>query len=257
MELARLGAERRHVHARGHDRGLPAALPYGGNYLIYKEGQAAMKFMAERYGPDRVRDLLQKLKFHRNFDRAFELSLGTSQTKFDEEFQSWLKKTYWPAIRTKNGPEQFARRLTDHRKDRSNINMAAAVSPLGDKVAYISDRRLYTDIYIASTLDGRCCGASCAATPTRRSRACRRSARACRGRPTASASPSSPRARPTTWSTSSTPRARTRSCARSARTSTPRRSRRSRPTTTASCSRRSRTGARTSISTTSTARSRA
>jgi len=130
-------------------------LPYGGNYLIYKEGQAALKFMSERYGPDRMRDLLQKLKFHRNFDRAFELSLGTSQNKFDEEFQSWLKKTYWPGIRTKNGPEQFARRLTDHRKDRSNINMAAAVSPLGDKVAYISDRRLYTDIYIASTLDGK------------------------------------------------------------------------------------------------------
>src|SRR5262245_46691167 len=125
-------------------------LPYGGNYLIYKEGQAAMKFMSERYGPDRIRDLLQKLKFHRNFDRAFELSLGMSQNKFDEEFQSWLKKTYWPAVRTKNGPEQFARRLTDHRKDRSNINMAAAVSPFGDKVAYISDRRLYTDIYIAS-----------------------------------------------------------------------------------------------------------
>jgi Tol biopolymer transport system component len=130
-------------------------LPYGGNYLIYKEGQAAIKFMNERYGPDRVRDLLQKLKFHRSFDRAFELSLGMSQNKFDEEFQSWLKKTYWPAVRTKNGPEQFARRLTDHRKDRSNINMAAAVSPFGDKVAYISDRRLYTDIYIASTLDGK------------------------------------------------------------------------------------------------------
>lgn len=130
-------------------------LQYGGNYLIYKEGQAALKFMAERYGPERARDLLQKLKFHRNFDRAFELSLGTTVTKFDEEFQSWLKKTYWPSVRTKNGPEQFARRLTDHRKDRSNINMAAAVSPLGDRVAYISDRRLYTDVYIASTLDGK------------------------------------------------------------------------------------------------------
>ena len=130
-------------------------LMYGGNYLIYKEGQAALRFMTERYGPDRARDLLQKLKFHRNFERAFELSLGTSVTKFDEEFHSWLKKTYWPTIRTKNGPEQFARRLTDHRKDRSNINMAAAVSPLGDRVAYISDRRMYTDIYILSTLDGK------------------------------------------------------------------------------------------------------
>jgi hypothetical protein len=45
-------------------------LPYGGGYLVYKEGQAAMRFMEERYGPERLKDILAKLKFHRNFDRA-------------------------------------------------------------------------------------------------------------------------------------------------------------------------------------------
>jgi hypothetical protein len=130
-------------------------LQYGGGYLVYKEGQAAMRFLTERYGPERIRDILQKLKFHRNFDKAFEASVGTPVPKFDEAFHSWLKKIYWPTIRTRGGPETFARRLTDHRKDHSNINMAAAVSPLGDRIAYISDRRLYTDITIMSTLDGR------------------------------------------------------------------------------------------------------
>ncbi len=130
-------------------------LQYGNGYLVYKEGQAACRFLTERYGPDRIKDILQKLKFHRNFDRAFEASVGTPVHKFDEDFHSWLKKIYWPTIRTRGGPETFARRLTDHRKDHSNINMAAAVSPLGDRVAYISDRRLYTDINIMSTLDGR------------------------------------------------------------------------------------------------------
>ncbi len=130
-------------------------LPYGGGYLVYKEGQAAMRFIDERYGPDRIRDIFEKLKFHRNFDRAFEISMGTTVVKFDEDFQSWLKKKYWPSVADRDGPEQFARRLTDHRRDRSNINMAAAVSPLGDRVAYISDRRNYTDIYIMSSLDGK------------------------------------------------------------------------------------------------------
>ncbi len=130
-------------------------LPYGGGYLVYKEGQAAMRFMEERYGPERLKDLLSKLKFHRNFDRAFESAMGTTVKKFDEEFRSWLKKSYWPSVADRDGPEEFARRLTDHRKDHSNINMAGAVSPLGDRVAYISDRRNYTDIYILSTLDGK------------------------------------------------------------------------------------------------------
>ena len=130
-------------------------LPYGGGYLVYKEGQAAMRFMHDRYGPDRLKDILAKLKFHRNFDRAFETAMGTTVEKFDEEFRSWLRKTYWPSVADRDGPEEFARRLTDHRKDRSNINMAGAVSPLGDRVAYISDRNNYTDINILSTLDGK------------------------------------------------------------------------------------------------------
>ena len=130
-------------------------LPYSGGYLVYKQGQAAMRFMEERYGPERMKDLLAKLKFHRNFDRAFESAMGTTVKKFDEEFRSWMKKNYWPSVADRDGPEEFARRLTDHRKDRSNINMAGAVSPLGDRVAYISDRRNYTDIYILSTLDGK------------------------------------------------------------------------------------------------------
>lgn len=130
-------------------------IQYSGGYLVYKQGQAAMRFMEERYGPERMRDLLTKLKFHRNFDRAFESALGTTVKKFDEDFRSWMKKRYWPSVADRDGPEEFARRLTDHRKDQSNINMAGAVSPLGDRVAYISDRRNYTDIYILSTLDGK------------------------------------------------------------------------------------------------------
>jgi Tol biopolymer transport system component len=130
-------------------------LPYGGGYLVYKEGQAAMRYMHERYGPERLRDLLAKLKFHRSFDRAFETAMGTTVKKFDEDFRSWMKKTYWPSVADRDGPEEFARRLTDHRRDHSNINMAGAVSPLGDKVAYISDRNNYTDINIMSSLDGK------------------------------------------------------------------------------------------------------
>ncbi len=130
-------------------------IQYNGGYLVYKQGQAAMKFMTERYGPERIRDLLQKTKYYRNFYRAFEVTLGTSVEKFDQDFQAWCKRMYWPSVAKRGSPEEFARRLTDHRRDRSNINMAAAVTPLGDRVAYISDKSNYTDIYVLSSLDGR------------------------------------------------------------------------------------------------------
>lgn len=129
-------------------------LEYGQGYLIYKEGQAAIRYMAERYGQERVRELLKKMKFHRNFERAFESALGTNLSHFNEDFQNWLKRTYWPSITDKGSPEVFARRLTDHRRDESNLNLGAAISPTGDRIAYFSDRQQFTDVYVMSALDG-------------------------------------------------------------------------------------------------------
>jgi Tol biopolymer transport system component len=130
-------------------------LPYAGGYLVYKQGQGALRYLVERHGRDQLRDLLQKLRFHRNFERAFQTSLGTSTERFSEDYQNWLRRMYWPSIRDKSSPEVFARRLTDHRRDRSNLNTAAAISPTGDRIAYLSDRQQFTDLYVMSSLDGR------------------------------------------------------------------------------------------------------
>ena len=143
-------------------------LQYGGGYLVYKEGQAAMSFLAERYGPDRMRDLLQKLKFHRNFDRAFELSLGTLAEQVRRGVpvlaqEDLLARPSAP----RTGPEQFARRLTDHRKDRSNINMAAAVSPLGDGRLHLRPPPLHRHLHHVDARREGARSASCAATRTR------------------------------------------------------------------------------------------
>ena len=130
-------------------------LPYSGGFLVYKQGQAAMRFLTERYGEGRLRELMQRMKNYRNFDRAFEAVMGTSVAAFDQDFQNWLRRNFWPDVRDKSNPEVFARRLTDHRKDRSNLNMGAALSPQGDRIAYFSDRSYHTDIYVMSSLDGK------------------------------------------------------------------------------------------------------
>jgi Tol biopolymer transport system component len=130
-------------------------LEYGEGYLVYKEGQVAMRFLVDRFGPDRLRDLLQKMKFHRSFNRAFEASLGTSTMHFNQEMTEWLRRTYWPLVREESGPETFARRLTDHRHDRSSLNLGAAISPAGDRIAYFTDRKQFTDVFLMSAIDGQ------------------------------------------------------------------------------------------------------
>lgn len=45
------------------------------------------------------------------------------------------------------------KKLTDHRKDGSNYNTSPAISPQGDKFAFITDRNGKFDIYLGSTIN--------------------------------------------------------------------------------------------------------
>jgi len=130
-------------------------LQYAGGYIVYKQGQSALGYLVERHGEDRLRDLFQRIRTMRSFDRAFQRSMGVSVERFDEQWRTWLRKTYWPMVAVKEPPEEFARRLTDHRHDASSLNTSPAISPQGDRIAYYSDRHQYTDVYIMSAVDGR------------------------------------------------------------------------------------------------------
>ncbi len=130
-------------------------LPYAGGYPVYKFGQSAVAFLNERYGEARFRDVLKRARQMRNFDRAFERTYGLTVEKFDEKWRTYLRKRYWPQVAQHELPETYGRRLTDHRKDQSNLNISPAVSPQGDRVAYYTDRKQYTDVYVMSAFDGR------------------------------------------------------------------------------------------------------
>ncbi|MBI3539658.1 MAG: PD40 domain-containing protein, partial [Candidatus Eisenbacteria bacterium] len=130
-------------------------LMYAGGFGVYKEGQSALAYLVARHGEDRLRSIFQRIRSMRTFDRAFQRSLGVSVERFDEQWREEQRRTYWPTVATKQNPEDFARRLTDHRRDESNLNTSPAVSPQGDRVAFFSDRKQYTDVYLMSAIDGK------------------------------------------------------------------------------------------------------
>jgi Tol biopolymer transport system component len=133
---------------------LPPLMASGG-YIVYKQGQSAVSYLVERFGEERLRELLQRMRQMRSFERAFQRTLGSSVERFDQQWRDWLRKRYWPLVASREDPERFARRLTHHRSDASHFNTAPAISPRGDRVAYISDRRQYTDVYVMSAFDGK------------------------------------------------------------------------------------------------------
>jgi hypothetical protein len=127
---------------------------YGGSYLVYKEGQAVMRYIASRYGPAKIGELLHHVRINRNVDQACKSVLGQGVEKLSEEWVKSVQKAYWPYLATKKEIPDLAKQLTEHDKNESYFNLSPVFSPQGDKIAYISDQGGYSGIYIISSIDG-------------------------------------------------------------------------------------------------------
>ncbi len=130
-------------------------LEWAGGYLVYKMGQVAVSDLVEKHGEERFRDMLRRMRQMRSFERAFQRTYGQTPMRFDQQWREVLRKRYWPTLARLDHPDAFAKRLTDHRQDESALNFWPSVSPQGDRVAYFSDRRQYTDVYLMSAFDGK------------------------------------------------------------------------------------------------------
>jgi len=127
----------------------------GGGYLTYKMGQSAIGFLVQRHGSEKLQEILKNLRMNKNINHAFERAVGMNMEKFSEAWMEAVKKEYWPEVASREDPEKFGRRITDHEKDRSFLNLSPAVSPKGDKVVFLSDRSGYMDVMLASAIDGK------------------------------------------------------------------------------------------------------
>ena len=78
-----------------------------------------------------------------------------SISELNERWQKEQKVLYWPDIAKREDPADFATRLTNHVKESDFYNTSPSISPQGDKVAFISDRDDYFDVYIMSTIDNK------------------------------------------------------------------------------------------------------
>ncbi len=130
-----------------------APIPQLYGYFAYRGGQSVWKFISEKYGREKISEIMARLRATRNLDAAFRGSLGLSIEELSEKWLREQKVTYWPEIARREDINTVMKKLTDHRKDGSNYNTSPAISPQGDKFAFISDRSGYFDIYVGSTLN--------------------------------------------------------------------------------------------------------
>jgi Tol biopolymer transport system component len=123
-------------------------------YFAYRGGQSVWWYIASKYGEQKIGDILNRIKSTRSVEAGFRGAVGLGIEELSERWQRDLKVNYWPDIAKREDPTDYARRLTDHKKDGSFYNTSPTISPSGDKVAFISNRNDYFDVFVMNASDG-------------------------------------------------------------------------------------------------------
>ncbi len=125
-----------------------------GGYLVYKQGQSMLYYIAQRWGRKKIGEIFAKGKIEVTADRILRSALGEGIDDFYHDWQLWVRRKYFPQIEGHSFPFEVATAITDHRKDKSHANLQPVYNPAKDQIAFISDRADYMDIYLVDVPTG-------------------------------------------------------------------------------------------------------
>ncbi|MGE3062777.1 MAG: hypothetical protein AB7T10_04005 [bacterium] len=123
---------------------------YSGGFFLYKAGESVLKFIADKYGREKIGEIYFSLKTTRSLDETFEKLLGKKTEELDNEWKLYLKKRYFPLIKNKDVLVENSKSLLGSFMETSPYNISPSVSPDGNYYAFISEKYGYFDIYVSS-----------------------------------------------------------------------------------------------------------
>jgi hypothetical protein len=83
-----------------------------GTVLMYKEGQSFLLYLAEKYGEQKIFDILENWYRSDDFETTFRITVGVPLKKVDEEWFASLRRRYYPVVHATQEPAEMGRRLT-------------------------------------------------------------------------------------------------------------------------------------------------
>ena len=124
-------------------------------FLAYKGGQTVWRFIATKYGREKIGEIFQSMKRYGNAQKGFEDAIGMDFEELTEQWHKYIKKEYYPDVEGRDEVKDIAKRLTDHKKSGNFYNVSPTISPDGSHIAVLSDRSGYMDIYLLDAVSGR------------------------------------------------------------------------------------------------------
>ncbi len=116
-----------------------------GTFLMYKEGQAICKFIAENFGEEKLHLLIDNLWKVGEFSQVMKLTIGLNYEEFDQKWIYDLKKQYYPLMQESDLPKMVTRTIT---KEGINTKPACYSFAGEERVVFVSNRVGYSNIYM-------------------------------------------------------------------------------------------------------------
>jgi hypothetical protein len=118
-----------------------------GSFLMYKEGQNILQFVAERYGEDKILAFMENFWRSSYFEDVFVATIDRNFRQFDEEWMYALKKRYYPLLAASDEPSGVARPVV---VDGFNSKPALYRGGGRREIYFIGNHNGYTSIYKTS-----------------------------------------------------------------------------------------------------------
>ena len=110
--------------------------------LAYKTGAQAIRFLAEQYGADKPRKMLELFSTRYEAGSVLEPLIGADLRQFEEKFAEYLELKYLAEAKKERlqEPGLYGGRLTRGTENIPEFNVSPALSPDGKRLAFLSTR---------------------------------------------------------------------------------------------------------------------
>ena len=129
-----------------------ADIPRLGGYFAYRGGQGVWDFVAQEYGREKVTEILERVRVGRSVGGAFRRATGLGLDELSDRWKRTLRTVYFPEAAAREPTEAVARPLATREQTGAAYHTSPAISPLGDKVAYVATRDGLFDVYVVGTV---------------------------------------------------------------------------------------------------------
>ncbi|WP_242978992.1 peptidase MA family metallohydrolase [Rhodohalobacter mucosus] len=122
-------------------------------FFAYRGGQAFWYYIADQYGRPKITEILQRIKTTRNIQQSLVQSLGLEIDELSDRWLEYWRQRYFPEVADRQSLNSVATQITTRARSGS-YNTSPTISPRGDRIAMITNRRGVFDIVVVDANSG-------------------------------------------------------------------------------------------------------